>query len=65
MKIQVGDLVKFKHDMFQEGGTIHLVTKVWSQHGADYMTKHYLHLHSEGELHYRANNFVVISKGKS
>ena len=67
MRIQVGDLVKFKHDMFDLPATIHLVAAAWTSSDgdgrggpADHITLHGNHV----QLQHRAKNFVVVSRGR-
>ena len=64
--IQVGDLVKFKHHIFDEFQPAHLVTKAWiSKEGDGYGgPSGHIVLHG-GTAQHRANNFVLVSKGKS
>jgi len=66
MRIQVGDLVKFKHHIFDEFQPVHLVSKAWtSKEGNGYGGPgEHIVLHGHGMQH-RAKNFIVVSKGKS
>ena len=63
--IKVGDLVKYKHAMFEEDGDVHLVAQTWTSkdgdgHGGP-ATIIVLHGHS---IRHRAHNFIVISQAR-
>tara|TARA_R110002020_G_scaffold53950_2_gene150754 strand:- start:245 stop:457 length:213 start_codon:yes stop_codon:yes gene_type:complete len=63
--IQVGDLVKYKHTMFEAGGEVHLVAEAWTSKvgvARDGPSTHIV-LHGHNMQH-RAKNFVVISRGR-
>jgi hypothetical protein len=67
MRIQVGDLVKFKHHMFDGLQPVHLVAEAWVSKDSDgyggpgeHITLHGNHI----QLEYRAKNFIVISRGR-
>ena len=65
--IKVGDLVKFKHDMFDALGDVHLVTKAWtSGDGNDSLAgpSGHIVLHRGNDIQHRAKNFIVISKAR-
>ena len=67
MRIQIGDLVKFKYDMFENEGPVHLVTKAWISKdgdGRDRFSGHIV-LHRGDDIQHRAHNFIVISREKS
>jgi len=57
--IKIGDLVKFKHHIFDEYEPVHLVSGVGSKNGATVNIR----LHGKTAYH-RANNFVVVRKAK-
>ena len=62
MKIQVGDLVKFKHDMFEHiNAKYFLVAEVTANHGYEALVR----LHGSGNVDFRSSRFVVVSRGKS
>ena len=66
MRIQVGDLVKFKHAMFEKDGEVHLVAEAWtSKVGlARAAPSTHIVLHGQlGNIQHRAKNFIVISRG--
>tara|TARA_R110002020_G_scaffold97471_3_gene232415 strand:+ start:1554 stop:1760 length:207 start_codon:yes stop_codon:yes gene_type:complete len=68
MKIQVGDLVKFKHHMFDGHAHIHLVVEAWTalENNGRGGPSGTIVLHGSGHrIEHRAKNFIVISKGKS
>lgn len=58
--IKVGDLVKFKHHIFDGFTPVHLVVKVLNREGDTRIIK----LHGGDDIHHRANNFIVIAKAK-
>jgi hypothetical protein len=66
--IKVGDLVKFKHDMFENLGTVHLVTEVLVSDVkvacASNDVAVNIRLHGNSGITHRAHNFIVISKGR-
>jgi len=64
--IQVGDLVKFKHHIFDEFQPVHLVTKAWISKDGDGRggPSGHIILHRGDDIQHRANNFVVISRGR-
>tara|TARA_Y100000310_G_scaffold23344_1_gene22305 strand:- start:2223 stop:2435 length:213 start_codon:yes stop_codon:yes gene_type:complete len=63
--IKVGDLVKFKHQMFEKHGAVHLVTKAWVSKDGDGHggPSGHIVLHG-GVAQHRTANFVVISRGR-
>ena len=62
MKIQVGDLVKFKHDMFEHiNAKYFLVAEVTANIGYESLVR----LHGSGNVDFRVSRFVVVSRGKS
>jgi hypothetical protein len=67
MKIQVGDLVKFKHHIFDEFQPVHLVAEAWMSKDGDGYGGPSGHIVLHGnhvQLEHRANNFVVVSRGR-
>jgi hypothetical protein len=63
--IKVGDLVKFKHHMFDEHQPVWLVTESWSATDANYRTTYYLRIHNDKRSQtsqHLASNFIVISR---
>ena len=59
--IKVGDLVKFKHHIFDEYEPVHLVIKVLNRAEDD---TRIIKLQGGDDIHHRANNFVVIAKAE-
>tara|TARA_R110002020_G_scaffold53430_5_gene149531 strand:- start:312 stop:506 length:195 start_codon:yes stop_codon:yes gene_type:complete len=62
VRIKVGDLVKFKHHMFDGLMPVHLVCEVFVRDTYDGSVN--IRLHGNSGITHRANNFVVISRGK-
>jgi hypothetical protein len=61
VKIQVGDLVKFKHDMFEHiNAKYFLVAEVTAHFGYEALVR----LHGSGNVDFRSSRFVVVSRGK-
>ena len=58
--IKIGDLVKFKHYIFDEHMPVHLVTEVFVRDNYDGSVN--IRLHGKSGITHRANNFVVIRK---
>ena len=68
MRIQVGDLVRFKHHIFDEFQPVHLVAKAWTSkegNGRGGPGEHIMLHGNDVQMEYRAKNFVVVSRGKS
>ena len=68
MRIQVGDLVKFKHHIFDGLQPVHLVAEAWtSKEGNGYggPGEHIMLHGNDVQMEYRAKGFVVVSKVKS
>ena len=64
--IKVGDLVKHKHEIFEEYGGVHLVAEAWISKVGDGRGGPSTHIVLHGHnIQHRAKNFIVISKGKS
>jgi hypothetical protein len=59
--IKIGDLVKFKHHIFDEYEPVHLVIKVLNRAEDD---TRIIKLQGGDDIHHRANNFVVIAKAE-
>jgi len=66
MRIQVGDLVKFKYDMFEQLGAVFLVTEAWASSDGDGRggPSGHIILHGGNDMQHRAKNFIVISRGR-
>ena len=65
--IKVGDLVKFKHHIFDGLQPVHLVAEAWtSKEGNGYggPGEHIMLHGNHVQMEYRAKNFVVISRGR-
>ena len=67
MIIKAGDLVKFKHHIFDEHRPIFLVTEAWQpfdeQPDASDRYSRCIRLLGEESTDHRAENFVVVSQG--
>ena len=61
MRIEVADLVKFRHNMFDEYAPVYLVVEVHHGRFADAST---IKLHDGNSIQHRVDNFILISKGK-
>jgi len=64
MRIQIGDLVKYRHTT--RGVRVHLVTEAWeSKDGDGYGgPSGHIVLLSQQNIEHRADNFMVISRGR-
>ena len=68
MRIQVGDLVRFKHHIFDGLQPLHLVAKAWtSKEGNGYggPGEHIMLHGNDVQMEYRAKNFVVVARGRN
>jgi len=60
--IKVGDLVKFKHHIFDGMQPVHLVTEILAP--STYSDTVNIRLYGNSGITHRAKNFIVISRGR-
>ena len=60
--IKVGDLVRFKHHIFDEYKPVHLVAEVWGATDANYKTTNYVKFHNGDDITHQTNDFIIVSR---